>query len=199
MAYRCGLPTSVWLALLAALPAYAATTDSPRYDVLISGATVYDGSGGAAFVGDVAISGDRIAYVGPHAPHDARERLDVHGSAVAPGFVNMLAHPEESLLADGRALSDLKQGVTLEVMGEDSMGPLNPKMKQDMLAHQGDLHFPVDWTTLGEYLDKLQGKGIAPNVASFVGAGTIRTYVLGEDNVEPTPAQLQQMRDLVHQ
>ena len=97
---------------------------APSYDVLISGGTIYDGSGGAAFTGDVGIKGDRIAYVGPHAPGSARERFDAHGKAVAPGFVNMLAHPEVSLLHDGRALSDLRQGVTLEVLGEDSMGPL---------------------------------------------------------------------------
>ena len=113
----------VWCVALQSVPAAAA--DAARYDVLISGGTVYDGSGGAPFVGDVAISGDRIAYVGPHAPRPARERVDAHGKAVAPGFVNMLAHPEASLLVDGRALSDLRQGVTLEVLGEDSMGPLN--------------------------------------------------------------------------
>src|SRR6266480_3992853 len=100
----------------------AAGGEVGHYDVLISGGTVYDGSGGAPFVGDVAIKGDRLAYVGAHAPGSARERIDAHGKAVAPGFVNMLAHPEESLLADGRALSDLRQGVTLEVLGEDSMG-----------------------------------------------------------------------------
>src|SRR5580700_450408 len=199
MAYRRGLPTSVWVALLAALPAYATTTDGPRYDVLISGATVYDGSGGAAFIGDVAISGDRIAYVGPHAPHAARERLDVHGKAVAPGFVNMLAHPEVSLLADGRALSDLRQGVTLEVLGEDSMGPLSPRMRELGVQRQGDIHYAIDWTTLGEYLDKLERRGIAPNVASYVGAGTVRNYVLGERDVQPTAAQLEQMRGLVRQ
>ena len=111
----------------------------------------------------------------------------------------MLAHPEESLLVDKRALSDITQGVTLEVMGEDSMGPLSPAMKTDMKSHQGDLHYDIDWTTLGEYLEKLQSKGIAPNVAAFVGAGTIRINVLGEDNVTPTPAQLLQMRGLVRQ
>jgi N-acyl-D-amino-acid deacylase len=125
--------------------------------------------------------------------------IDVHGEAVAPGFINMLAHPEESLLVDGRALSDLTQGVTLEVMGEFSMGPLNQKMKELMVARQDDIKFPVTWTTLGEYLDGLERKGIAPNVASFVGAPTVRTYVLGEADVQPTPQQLEQMRGLVHQ
>ncbi len=187
----------VWCVALQSVPAVAA--DAARYDILISGGTVYDGSGGAPFVGDVAISGDRIAYVGPHAPRPARERVDAHGKAVAPGFVNMLAHPEASLLVDGRALSDLRQGVTLEVLGEDSMGPLNARMKELMLQRQVDVHYAIDWTTLGEYLQRLEQHGIAPNVASYVGAGTVRTYVLGERDVQPTPAQLGQMRALVHQ
>ena len=124
-------PGCVLLALgFAVSAAFAQPTDATRYDVLIAGGTVYDGSGGPPFVGDVAIHGDRIAYIGPHAPHLARERVDAHGKAVAPGFINMLAHPEASLLIDGRALSDLRQGVTLEVLGEDSMGPLTPQMKE---------------------------------------------------------------------
>jgi N-acyl-D-amino-acid deacylase len=180
--------------------AAAATPEAAAgYDVVISGGMVYDGSGTAPFLGDVAIRGDRIVYVGPHAPLPARERVDAHGKAVAPGFVNMLAHPEESLLIDGRALSDLRQGVTLEVLGEDSMGPLTPRMKELMVQRQGDIHFAVDWTTLGEYLHQLEQRGIAPNVASFVGAGTVRTNVLGERDVQPTPAQLQEMRALVRQ
>jgi N-acyl-D-amino-acid deacylase len=179
--------------------AAASTSDTAGYDVLISGGTVYDGSGGAPFVGEVAIRAARIAYVGPHAPGSARERLDARGKAVAPGFINMLAHPEVSLLADGRALSDLRQGVTLEVLGEDSMGPLTPQMKELLLKRQADIRFAVDWTTLGEYLQKLEQRGIAPNVASYVGAGTVRTYVLGERDVQPTPVQLEQMRTLVRQ
>jgi N-acyl-D-amino-acid deacylase len=111
----------------------------------------------------------------------------------------MLAHPEASLLIDGRALSDLRQGVTLEVLGEDSMGPLTPRMKELDLQRQGDIHYAIDWTTLGEYLHRLEQRGIAPNVASYVGAGTVRTYVLGERDVQPTPEQLTQMRTLVHQ
>jgi len=172
--------------------------DNTPYDVLIGG-TIYDGSGEQAFVGDVAIRGDRIVYVGPKAPGTTREKVDARGKAVAPGFINMLAHPEESLLVDGRALSDLRQGVTLEVIGEDSMGPLNAEMKRLMLQRQGDVKFPVDWTTLGEYLDTLQKRGISPNVASFVGAGTVRDNVLGERDVQPTPAQLEEMKKLVHQ
>src|SRR5215831_10772806 len=184
---------------LAVSTAFAAPADTSRYDVLIAGGTIYDGSGGPPFVGDVAIQGDRIVYVGPSAPHSARERVDARAKALAPGFVNMLAHPEASLLVDGRALSDLRQGVTLEVLGEDSMGPLTPQMKELALKRQGDIHYAVDWTTLGEYLHKLEQRAIAPNVASYVGAGTVRTYVLGERDVQPSAEQLTRMRYLVHQ
>lgn len=187
------------LCLSAAGAAPGSAAGGAPYDVLITGAQVYDGSGGEPFVGEVAIAADRIAYVGRKAPGSARERLDAHGKAVAPGFVNMLAHPEESLLADGRALSDLRQGVTLEVLGEDSMGPLSPRMQRLGVQRQGDIHYAIDWSTLGEYLDKLERRGIAPNVASYVGAGTVRNYVLGEGDVQPTAAQLEQMRALVRQ
>jgi len=179
--------------------AFATPAATARYDVLIAGGSIYDGSGAPPFVGDVALEGDRIAYVGPHAPHAARERVDARGKAVAPGFINMLAHPETSLLIDGRALSDLRQGVTLEVLGEDSMGPLTPQMKERALQRQLDIHYAIDWTTLGEYLQRLEQRGIAPNVASYVGAGTVRTYVLGERDVQPTAEQLMQMRTLVRQ
>jgi N-acyl-D-amino-acid deacylase len=171
---------------------------APAYDVVIRGGTVYDGSGGAPFMGDVAIRGDRIAFVGPHAPGRGAEEFAAKGRAVTPGFINMLAHPEESLLIDGRALSDLRQGVTLEVLGEDSMGPLSPEMKRLGKLRQGDIRYDIDWTTLGEYLTRLEQRGIAPNVASYVGAGTVRTYVLGERDVQPTPEQLTEMRTLVH-
>ena len=173
-----------------------ATTTPNDYDTVIRQGTVYDGSGNAPFIGDVAIRGDRIVYVGAHAPGTAKIEFDAWGKAVAPGFINMLAHPEESLLIDGRALSDLRQGVTLEVMGEMSMGPLNERMKTE-LQRQADVPMQVDWTSLGEYLTKLEHKGISPNVASFVGAGTIRDYVLGPNNVDPSPTQLAQMRALV--
>ncbi len=184
-------------ALAAAPPATAARP--PDYDVVIRGGSVYDGTGGAPFIGDVALRGDRIAYIGAHAPGRAAEEFSARGKAVAPGFVNMLAHPEESLLIDGRALSDLRQGVTLEVLGEDSMGPLSPEMKRLGAQRQGDIKYPIDWTTLGEYLSRLEKRGIAPNVASYVGAGTVRTYVLGERDVQPSAEQLEQMRTLVHQ
>jgi N-acyl-D-amino-acid deacylase len=186
------------LAMALALPAIAAPTEV-AHDTVIRNGLIYDGSGKAPYHGDVAIDEDRITYVGAHAPGRGRSEIDAHGKAVSPGFINMLAHPEESLLVDKRALSDITQGVTLEVMGEDSTGPLTPAMKINMQSHQGDLHYDIDWTTLGEYLEKLQSTGIAPNVAAFVGAGTVRINVLGEDNVQPTPAQLSQMRGLVRQ
>ncbi|MBW6526524.1 D-aminoacylase [Sphingomonas sp. RHCKR7] len=182
--------------LLAPLP-LAGAASPPRYDVVIRGGTIYDGTGGAPFVGDVAIAGDRIAAVAPHVAGRGATERDARGKAVSPGFVNMLAHPEESLLVDGRALSDLAQGVTLEVMGEFSMGPLSATMRRDMVREQGDVHFPVTWTTLGGYLDVLSRRAIAPNVASFVGAGTVREAVLGADDVQPTLVQLERMRGLV--
>jgi N-acyl-D-amino-acid deacylase len=184
------------IAALAAAPVDAA---GEHHELIIRNGIIYDGSGKAPSVGDVAIDGDRIAYVGRHAPGRGGREIDVHRKAVAPGFINMLAHPEESLLVDGRALSDLRQGVTLEVMGEFSMGPLTPAMKDEMVRQQGDIHYDVDWTTLGQYLEKLERKGISPNVASFVSAGTVRTNVLGEDDVQPSPEQLLQMRKLVRQ
>jgi N-acyl-D-amino-acid deacylase len=191
---------SVLVALTIGLAATATAGPAQiQHDTVIRNGLIYDGSGQPPYPGDVAIDKDRISYVGPHAPGKGRSEIDAHRKAVSPGFINMLAHPEESLLVDKRALSDITQGVTLEVMGEDSMGPLTPAMKKDMKSHQGDLQYDIDWTTLGEYLEKLQSKGIAPNVAAFVGAGTVRINVLGEDDVQPTPAQLLRMRALVRQ
>ena len=175
------------LALVSAAP-------RPAYDLVIRGGTVYDGSGGVPFKGDVAMRGDRIVAIGSTLPGHGRTEVDARGKAVSPGFINMLAHPEESLFADGRALSDLTQGVTLEVMGELSMGPLSPAMKALAEKRQGDIRYPVTWTTLGGYLETLEKRGIAPNIASFVGAGTVRANVLGEGDVQPTPAQLAAMQ-----
>jgi N-acyl-D-amino-acid deacylase len=175
----------------------AAAEDTAANDLVLRNGTIYDGSGKAPYRGDVAMKADRITYVGPHRALTGRTEIDVKGQAIAPGFINMLAHPEESLFADGRALSDLQQGVTLEVMGEFSMGPLNQKMKDLEVKREQDIKYPVTWTTLGEYLDVLERRGISPNVASFVGAPTVRTYVLGEGDVQPTPQQLEEMRTLV--
>src|SRR4029077_16138176 len=155
------IPLSLLLlagAVAAAEPPAAAPI-AGTHDLLLRGGTIYDGSGAKSYVGDVLIGGERLAYVGAHSPATADTVVDVHGLAVSPGFVNMLAHPEESLLVDGRALSDLAQGVTLEVMGEDSMGPLNPEMKKLMVERQGDIKFPVTWSTLGEYLTTVEKRG----------------------------------------
>jgi N-acyl-D-amino-acid deacylase len=172
---------------------------APQYDVVIRGGMIYDGTGGAPYQGDVAVKGDRIVAIAPHIDGHGQTEIDARGKAVSPGFINMLAHPEESLIADGRGLSDLQQGVTLEVMGEDSMGPLTPEMQKLGEQRESDIKYPVTWTTLGGYLDMLQKKGISPNVASFVGAGTVRTNLLGEADVQPTPAQLDAMKGLVKQ
>lgn len=169
------------------------------YDVVIRHGTIYDGTTNPPTTGDVAIRGDTIAYVGARAPGSGTVEVDATGYAVAPGFINMLSHAEESLVVDGRGLSDLKQGVTLEVLGEESMGPLSPSMKEHMRSQQGDIQYAIDWTTLGEFLEKLEKRGITPNVASFVGAGTVRANVLGERDVQPTASELTAMRDLVHQ
>lgn len=189
--------------LLALAPAFAAgassANDGTLHDLVLRNGVIYDGSGLKPYIGDVAIDGDRLRYVGAHRHIAGRTEIDVKGQAIAPGFINMLAHPEDSLFADGRALSDLKQGVTLEVMGEFSMGPLSQKMQGLMVEREDDIRYPVTWTTLGEYLETLEHRGISPNVASFVSASTVRTYVLGEDDVQPTAPQLEQMRTLVHQ
>ncbi|QQV75969.1 D-aminoacylase [Sphingomonas aliaeris] len=171
---------------------------APMYDTLLRGGTIYDGLGGAGRVGDVAIKGERIVYVGPRAPGTATTVVDAEGLAVAPGFINMLSWAVESLIADGRSLSDIRQGVTLEVFGEgDSMGPLSPEMKRLTQQRQGDVRYDVGWQSLFEYLEWLTKRGIAPNVASFVGATTVRANVLGEKDVDPTPEQLTRMRALV--
>jgi N-acyl-D-amino-acid deacylase len=187
------------IAGLALTAGAALAADGTVHDLMFRDGVIYDGSGEAPYRGDVVVDGDRISYVGPHASGSARTEIDVQGQAIAPGFINMLAHPEETLFADGRALSDLTQGVTLEVLGEVSMGPLNEGMRKLMLARQSDIKYAVTWNTLGEYLETLEHRGIAPNIASFVGAPTVRTYVLGEGDVQPTPQQLRQMQGLVHQ
>jgi len=191
------------VALAFALSGLLATSAAPvpaTYSVIIRGGTIYDGSGGPGYVGDVAIKGDKIVYVGPHAPGRAARVIDATGKAVSPGFINMLSWANESLIADGRGLSDTRQGVTLEVMGEgDSMGPWTPEMKRHEIQRQGDIKYPIKWTTLGQYLEYMQRKGITPNIASFVGATTVRVHELGEKDVQPTPAQLNRMRALVRQ
>jgi N-acyl-D-amino-acid deacylase len=188
------------LAVIAAALSLGAAKVVPAYDVVVRGGEILDGSGGQPFRGDVAVKGDRIAYVGPHAPGRGRAEIDALGKAIAPGFINMLSHSEDTLMADGRGLSELRQGVTLEVMGEGgSIGPLTPKMQQLDQQRQHDIKFPVTWTTLDGGLEAMTKKGVSLNVASFVGAATVRVNVLGEDDVQPTPAQLDEMKALVRQ
>ncbi len=183
-----------------ALPACTTTQPAERYDLIVRDGTIYDGSGGAPYVGDVAIRSDRIVRVGGDIAGTAETEIDATGLAVAPGFINMLSWSTESLIEDGRGQSDIRQGVTLEVMGEGwSMGPLNPEMKRLLVERQDDIKYPVSWTSLGDYLQFLERKGVAPNVASFVGAATVRIHELGENDIDPTPEQLARMRTLVRQ
>ena len=170
------------------------------YDLIIRNGMVYDGSGAPPYRGDVAIQGDRIAAAGALGRTRGRKEIDASGLAVTPGFINMLSWAGVSLLEDGRSQGDIRQGVTLEVMGEGwSMGPLNEAMKQEMVERQGDIRYDVAWTTLGEYLDHLVARGISTNVASFVGATTVRIHALGYADRPATPAELEQMRTLVRQ
>lgn len=177
------------------------TKAAEGYDLLIRNGMVYDGSGGASQQVDVAVRGDRIVALLPAGSDaQAKQVLDAKGQAVAPGFINMLSWAVASLIADGRGMSDTKQGVTLEVFGEGwSMGPYTDKMKADLQQQQADFKYPIEWTTLGEYLDYLAKRGITPNVASFVGATTVRIHELGEGDVKPDAAQLARMQDLVRQ
>lgn len=178
----------------------AACAAPTQYDIVIRNGTVYDGSGSAPIAGDVAINGDTIAAVGAIGSARGRTEIDAKGLVVAPGFINMLSWAGTPLLADGRSQSDIRQGVTLEVFGEGSSGgPLTDAMKAEILEQQGDIKYAIAWTTLKEYLDHLVAKGVSTNIASFVGATTVRTHVLGQADREPTPAELDTMRGLVAQ
>lgn len=180
--------------------ALSACQPAATYDKVITNAIIYDGSGAAPITGAVAIQADTIAAVGDLGSFSAREIIDAEGKAVTPGFINMLSWATTSLIVDDRGMSDLKQGVTLEVMGEGwSMGPLTEEMKQQEIAAQGDLKYTVEWNTLGEYLQYLEEKGVALNVASFVGATTLRIHELAYADRAPTPEELSRMEDLVRQ
>lgn len=171
-----------------------------EYDVVIRNGTLYDGSGRAPTVADLAIHGDRIEAIGKWENVRGRTEIDATGLAVAPGFINMLSWATESLIEDGKSQSDIRQGVTLEVFGEGwSMGPLNDAMKREMVEQQGDIKFPVEWTTLGEYLEYLEKRGISTNIASFIGATTVRIHELGFEDRPPQPDELERMRGLVKQ
>lgn len=177
----------------------AAAPGVERFDLLIRNGVLHDGSGAAPQRMDIGVRGDRVAaWLTPGTVATAEVEVDARGHAVAPGFINVLSWATESLIVDGRGMSDTKQGVTLEIFGEGwSMGPLNPAMKAQALKEQGDIKYPIEWTTLGEYLGFLEQRGVTPNVASFVGATTLRMHELGEANRAPTAEELARMQNLV--
>ncbi len=171
-----------------------------KVDVLIENGTIYDGTGNSPFKGSVAIKGEKIIYIGSPKSFQATTRIDATNQAVAPGFINMLSWGVETLIEDGKSQSDIRQGVTLEVFGEGmSWGPLNEEMKVDLLKKQGDIQYEIPWNTLGEYLQFLEDKGVSTNVASFIGATTLRINAVGYEDREPNPKELKLMTDLVHQ
>ena len=189
---------AVLLAAACSGEADKATEAPAHYDVIITGGTVYDGSGAPGVLQDVAISGDRIAAIGDLGAATADEIIDAQDSAVTPGFINMLSWAVESVIEDGRSLGDIHQGVTLEVFGEGvSYGPWSDKIKEAAKARQSDIVYDIEWTTLGEYLEFLERRGLSPNVASFVGATTLRASVIGYDNRAATPKELQDMQEMV--
>lgn len=175
-------------------------TATPEFDVLIKGGTVYDGTGAEGRVADVAIRGDRIVGVDDFRDVAAKKVIDARGLAVAPGFINMLSWSNESLLQDGCSQSEIRQGVTTEILGEgESMGPINDRVREHMLRQQTDVKYEISWRTLAEYLQHLEKRGVSCNVASFLGAATVREYVIGFEDKSPTPDQLDQMREVVRQ
>src|SRR5438105_265476 len=178
----------------------AVTARAEDFDVIIKGGAVYDGTGGEAQRVDLAIKGDRIAGLGDFKDASAKTIVNASGLAVAPGFINMLSWSTESLIQDGKSQSEIRQGVTTEIMGEgESMGPVNDRVREFMLRQQADIKYDITWKTLAEYLQSLEKRGISCNVASFIGATTIRENVIGFDDRAPTPQELDQMRDLVRQ
>jgi N-acyl-D-amino-acid deacylase len=188
------------LAAIVVIALILAGCSSPHYDTIIRHGTIYDGTGGPPITGDLAIRGDTIAAIGDLGKATGTQEIDAQGLAVAPGFINMLSQAQEALIADGRSQSDIRQGVTLEVMGEGwSMGPLTNEMKQLAVEQESDIKYPITWTTLGEYLDFIVSKGISTNVASFVGATTVRVHEVGFADRPPTPDELEHMKLLVHE
>ncbi|MEE4271019.1 MAG: D-aminoacylase [Thermoanaerobaculales bacterium] len=186
------------LALICSLLLFAGCGNPTEYDMVLRGGTIYDGTGSPGVVGDIAIDGDTIVAVGDLDGAVGQTEIDVEGLAVAPGFINMLSWATSSLIADGRAQSDIRQGVTLEVMGEgNSMGPLTEEMKAETVRRQGDIKYDIEWTTLDEYLVYLENRGVSPNVASFLGAATPRKHAIGYEDRAPTAEELDHMRAIV--
>jgi N-acyl-D-amino-acid deacylase len=185
---------------LAAVAHRAKPSTQEPFDLVIKGGTVYDGTGGKPRVIDVAIRGDQIVDLGNFPPESAKSTIAAKGLAVAPGFINMLSWSTESLIEDGRSQSEIREGVTTQIMGEgNSMGPLNDRMKEQVRREQRDIKYEIKWNTLSEYLRYLEGRGISCNIASFIGATTVRDYVIGLEDKQPTAEQLEQMRQLVRQ
>lgn len=190
---------SIFLSIIA-FTTFSCNRSTTTYDTIIRNGMIYDGNGTAPVKGDLAISHDTIAFIGDLSKSKATNEIDATGYAVSPGFINMLSWAVESLIEDGRSQSDLRQGVTMEVFGEgNSMGPLNAKMKEMAQKDQPLIKYDIDWNTLGEYLQSLERRGVSCNVASFVGATTVRMNVVGEDDRDPTPAELDTMKQLVKQ
>lgn len=190
------------IAVMLALPlsGLSRTRPAQSFDVIIRGGTVYDGTGRPGVRADVGINNDQIAAIGNLRSATAKTVVDATGLAVAPGFINMLSWSTESLIIDGRSQGEIRQGVTTQIMGEGwSMGPLNEQMKRQMKEDQGDLKFDVEWTTLADYLKYLERRGVSQNVASYIGATTIRINVIGLEDKQPTPEQIEKMRELVRQ
>ena len=188
------------LFLFASIALFLSCSQGPKVDVVIQNGTLYDGTGSPPFIGTVAIKGDKIVYVGPPKFFRADKSINATDKAVSPGFINMLSWGVDSLIEDGKSQSDIRQGVTLEVFGEGmSWGPLNDPLKTYMKKNQGDIQYEITWTTLGEYLQFLEDKGISTNVASFIGATTLRVNAVGYENRAPNVEELELMKDLVHQ
>ena len=186
--------------IIAALTALATSCkQSPGYDTIVRNGLVYNGSGDKPFKADIAINADTIAFIGDLSNAHGKKEIDAKGNVIAPGFINMMGHSEESLIEDGRSQSDIRQGVTTEIFTESSMGPLNATMKKQLQDGQADIKYKVEWNTLGEYMRFLEKKGVSCNIASFVGTGAVRQYIIGEDNKAPTAAQLDSMKLLVRQ
>jgi N-acyl-D-amino-acid deacylase len=177
--------------------------EKQKYQVIIRGGTVYDGSGAAGVITDVGINADTVAFIGDLSKAIGEKEIDATGLAVSPGFINMLSWAVESLIIDGKSQADIRQGVTLEVFGEgSSMGPMNDQMKADAMADMNrnpDWKYEIDWTTLGEYMESMERRGIAPNIASFIGATTARVHELGYENRLPNAEEMERMKALVKQ
>ena len=188
------------ISLICALVLFAAcqSAQSPAYDIIIRNGNVYDGTGAGPLRADGLIRGDQIVEIGDLSSAKAKTEVDAKGLAVSPGFINMLSHSWATMIVDGRSMGELKQGVTTQIMGEgSSMGPWNEEQKKRRLEDQGDLRYPIEWTTLGEYLAWLEKRGVSQNFASYIGATTIREHVIGWENRQATPEEMEKMRELV--